>query len=265
MTLAVIAGGGTLPKLVLQATGGLSVTLQGVAQQSVQYSDIQARFERLGALFSDLRAAGVSQVCLAGAMGRPALDPSQFDALTQGLLPRLMPLLAQGDDALLRGIIAVFEDEGFTVRAAHDLVPGLLVAAGCLTRAAPQPQDLADAARGAAVLDALAALDVGQGCVVAAGQVLGIEALYGTDALLAGIAGLRATRHPSQSGVFVKRAKLGQDLRVDVPTIGPQTVQAALAAKLSGLCLQADHVQILDRAQVIGAADAAGLAIWADR
>lgn len=263
MSLAVIAGGGALPKLLLEATDARCVTLQGVSQQAVQYSDIEARFEQLGALFSSLRDAGVTEVCFAGAMGRPALDPSLFDAETLALLPRLIPLLSQGDDALLSGVIAVFEEEGFTVRAPHSFLPDLLVAEGVLTKAQPDADMIADAARGVAVLRALSPLDVAQGCVVGAGQVLGIETLYGTDAMLSGVAGLRETRQPSTGGVFVKRTKDGQDLRVDLPTIGPDTVKAALGARLTGINLQADHVQILDRAEVLRRADEAGLVIWA--
>lgn len=263
MRLAVIIGDGLLPKLVLDATDARAVTLHGICQQAVQYSDIEARFEQLGGLFSSLRAAEVTDVCFAGAMGRPALDPSLFDAETLALLPRLMPLLGQGDDALLRGVIAVFEEAGFVVRAPHEVVPGLLVQNGVLTQTQPSAQDIEDAARGQAVLEALSPLDVGQGCVTCAGQVLGIEALYGTDALLAGVAGLRSSRQPSTGGVFIKRAKDGQDLRVDLPTIGPDTVEAVLAAGLSGMHLQADRVQILDRETVMARADAAGLVIWA--
>jgi UDP-2,3-diacylglucosamine hydrolase len=104
---------------------------------------------------------------------------------------------------------------------------------------------------------------VGQGCVVAAALCLGVEAIYGTDALLADVASHRPLRHPSKGGVFVKCAKAGQDLRVDLPTIGPDTIDRCVAAGLSGICLQAGHVIVLDRAEVVARADAAGLALWA--
>ncbi len=263
MSLAVIAGGGVLPKLLLEATQARSVTLEGVSQDAVQYSDIEARFERLGGLFSSLRQAGVTQVCFAGAMGRPALDQSLFDTETLALLPRLIPLLAQGDDALLSGVISVFEEAGFTVRAPHEFLPDLLAGEGVLTTHAPDHNMIADAARGIAVLDAMSALDIGQGCVTCANQVLGFETLYGTDAMLESVAARRDTRHPSTGGVFVKRAKDGQDLRVDLPTIGPGTVAAAVAARLAGIHVQAGKVQILDRQEVFRRANAAGLVIWA--
>lgn len=260
---ALIAGAGALPGLVLGQGECLLVGLDGVAQDTGAEPDISARFEQLGGLFSSLQAAGVTEVIFAGAMGRPALDPSLFDPLTLQMLPRLIPLLEQGDDALLSGIIAEFEAEGFTVIAPHNVVPDLLVPEGRLGTVDPSEQDQTDAARGAAVLAALGPLDVGQGCLICAGQVLGIEGLYGTDALLSDVAARRGSRHPNRGGVLVKRAKPGQDMRVDVPTIGPDTVANAQNAQLSGICLQAGHVQILDRAAVIAAADAAGIALWA--
>ncbi len=263
MTIAVIAGSGALPGLVLDHSDALLVGLDGVAQDTGRELDISARFEQLGGLFESLTSRGVTEVVFAGAMGRPALDQTKFDMETLQMLPRLLPLLNQGDDALLTGIIAEFEAKGFAVRGPHEFVPDLLVGEGVLTASEPSADDLADAARGKAVLTALGALDVGQGCISCAGQVLGVETLYGTDAMLSDVAARRGERLPSVNGVFVKRAKDGQDLRVDLPTIGPDTVAAAVAADLSGICLQAGHVQVLDRDAVVQAADQAGLVIWA--
>lgn len=263
MSIAVIAGGGQLPSLVLENSAAQLVAMEGVAVDVRRKPDFVAQFERLGALFERLTSSGVTEIVFAGAMGRPALDPSRFDPVTAQMLPRLLPLLQQGDDALLSGIIREFEAVGFDVRAAHELVPDLLVADGVLGQHRPTDADKADALRGIAVLNGLGDLDVGQGCISCAGQVLGIEALYGTDALLQDVASRRNQRQPQTGGVFVKRAKPGQDLRIDLPTIGPDTIQAVRSAKLSGICLQAGHVQVLDKATVLRDADAAGLAIWA--
>lgn len=263
MSLAVIAGSGELPVRLVDETDAIWVKLNNVHTDIHSEPEITAQFERLGDLFSNLKAAGVQQICFAGAMGRPKLDPSLFDAATLKLMPRLVPLLQSGDDALLRGVIEIFEENGFSVRAPHDLLPGLLVEIGVLTRAHPDARDKQDALKGREILQTLSAHDIGQGCVVCSGQVLGIEALYGTDAMLDSIAQLRQSRQPSVNGVFVKRAKDGQDLRIDLPTIGPDTVDKAVKADLSAICLQAGYVQILDRKEVLDRADAAGLVIWA--
>jgi len=264
MTLAVIAGSGALPFTILSEADAILVGLDGVPRDLARKPDIEARFERLGELFAALDDQGVSECVFAGAMGRPALDPAAFDPETTALLPKLMPLLAQGDDALLRGVIEVFEARGFQIRGVLELCPDLLVTAGHFAGPEASQQALNDAARAGAILDALSPHDVGQGCVVAGGQVLGIETAFGTDKMLAGIAGLRDLQVPTTGGVFVKRAKKGQDLRVDLPTIGPDTIAAVQRARLTGISIQAGRVLVLEQDETRHRAQAAGISLWAD-
>jgi DUF1009 family protein len=252
---AIIAGAGALPGLLAAAGPALTVRLMGMPG-GTEGADIVARLERLGALFADLRAAGVTELCLAGAMQRVGFDPAALDARTAALLPRLTAAMGQGDDALLRDIVAIFEAEGFAIRGAHELRPDLVAPAGAIHGTA-RPDG--DAARARAVLAALGPLDVGQAAVAGHGQMLGIETLQGTDAMLRYVAGTA----PGSGGVLVKRAKPGQDLRVDMPAIGPDTVRLAAAAGLSGIELQAGHVLLLDPAAVRAACAAHGVDLWA--
>ena len=133
---------------------------------------------------------------------------------------------------------------------------------GVLGRHQPEPQDRADAVRGAAILTALGSLDVAQAVVVAGGICLGIEAIEGTDALLDRVARLPEARRNMPGGVLVKMAKPGQDRRVDLPSIGPRTIEAAAGAGLRGIVVEADGANILDRDATIRAADEAGLFLW---
>ena len=262
--LAIIAGRGDLPAMVADAlpVPPLVCAPDGLAVDGLAV-DLVFRFERLVPFLRQLADDGVDRVVFAGAMTRPRFDPALFDPETAQLVPQLLAALAQGDDALLRVAIALFEDAGLAVVGLAEVAPGLLVGAGVLGAVAPGGQDVADAARGGAILDALAPVDVGQGCVVAQGLCLGIEAIFGTDALLSDVALRRQSLGGAGTGgVLVKRAKTGQDMRADLPTIGPATVQAALAAGLSGICLQADRVVVVHRDQVVAQADAAGLAVW---
>lgn len=262
--LALIAGSGDLPAAVAAALPNrpLVCAVQGVEPAGLDV-DLVFRFERLVPFLRSLGDRGVGGVVLAGAIHRPALDPSLFDQDTAGLVPDFLAAMQGGDDAALRWIIALIEDMGLEVMGLAQAAPALLAPDSPLSARAPSEREQLDAGRGAAILSALDPLDVGQGCVVAQGLCLGIEALYGTDALLADIAARRSQRVPVRGGVFVKRAKVGQDLRADLPTIGPATIQAAVAAGLTGICLQAGRVVIVDRATVIAAADAADLALWA--
>lgn len=260
--LAILAGRGQLPLEVARAQPqAVFVTFAGVSGVVVpseqQGQHINARFEQLGALFADLHARGVKQLVFAGAMARPSLDPSLYDPETERLMPQLGAAMAQGDDALLRQVITTFEAEGFAVIAADEVVPGLLPAKGVIGRA-PDKAEQVDADRALAILAALAAEDVAQGAVVEAGLCLGIETLQGTDAMLRFVAET-APELRRAMGVFVKTTKLGQERRVDMPSIGPDTIRHVAAAKLAGLVVNAGEVYVLELAEVTRLVDEFGL------
>ncbi|MEM9524027.1 MAG: UDP-2,3-diacylglucosamine diphosphatase LpxI [Pseudomonadota bacterium] len=255
---AVIAGAGALPGAVLSARRGILVRFRGMPVDGTADEVLDARFERLGALFSALKARGVRDLVFAWAMTRPLLDPTAFDAETLAVAPQVLRALEKGDDGLLRVIVALFEARGFRVLGAHEVAPDLTVAEGSLTRLRPSDADRRDAGRGQQILEAMAPLDIGQGCVVAGGMCLAVETLPGTNAMLRFVAQTRI----AAGGVLIKRAKPRQDLRVDMPTIGPDTVAHAKDAGLNGVCIEAGRVIVLERARTSAAAEAAGIAIW---
>lgn len=263
--LALLAGGGTLARDVALATPGdvLICAPEGTEPTGLEVQ-LRYRFERLVPFLRELRARGVTRAVLAGVVHRPKLEMSALDLRTAALIPRMLKGMRSGDDATLRAAISLLEDYGITVVGIGDVAPGLLAAEGTLTARAPTAAERADAARARQILDALAPVDVAQACVVAQQMCLAVEGLYGTDAMLEFVAVNRAARHPRKGGVLVKRAKRGQDLRVDLPTIGPATVERALAAGLTALAVQAGVSVVLDRAELRRRADAAGLAIWAE-
>lgn len=262
--VALIAGGGGLPAALASRLAAPLVCAPAGLQPEGLAVDLVFHFERLAPFLRALGDRGIQVVALAGAIHRPRLDPALFDRETAQLVPDLLAAMQGGDDAALRWIIGLIEDYGLRVAGLAELAPDLLAGEGVLGARAPTGAERADAERGRAVLAALDPVDVGQGCVVAQGLCLGIEALYGTDAMLADVARQRPTREPQSGGVFVKRAKAGQDLRADLPALGPATVAAAAAAGLTGIAVQAGRVVVLDRAATVAAADTAGLALWAE-
>ncbi len=269
MRLAIIAGQGHLPAeaaAAWQAAGRpapLICAVEGSAPAGLAV-DRAFRLERLSPFLRGLTDEdGITHLLLAGAMNRPALDPALFDPATVSFLPRVLPAMQQGDDALLRALIGVIEDHDLTVPGLADVAPGLMAGEGVLGARGPGQTEEADAARGQEILQALGPADVGQGCVVAQGLCLAVESLYGTDAMLDFVALNRPARRPEMGGVFVKRAKPGQDHRADLPAIGPATVAAAQRAGLTGIALQAGAVVMLQRQALIAQADAAGIALWA--
>lgn len=266
--LAIIAGRDALPRLIAEARRDaalpyLVISFQGWTEDWMQDHPHELHeFEKVGRLFSALRREACSHVVFAGALERPSVRMWRADAKAMKLAHRVFSLMAGGDDGLLSGLAAIFEDEGFTVVGADECLGGLVAPPGVLGRYDPSAQDRADAARGAVILAALGSLDVGQAVVVAGGVCLGVEAVEGTDELLKRIAMLPAERRAATGGVLVKLTKSGQDRRVDMPTIGPRTIKAAAAAGLRGIASEAGGINILEQEETVQAADAAGLFLW---
>lgn len=258
--LALIAGQGRLPELILERHPQ-AVVFEMQGSPSGLPAAQTFRLEHLGTLLMTLADLGVSEVCFAGAIRRPPIAPDEIDPATAPLVPRVMLALTTGDDSALRTILGIFEEAGFTIQAAHELLPELLPAPGILTRVQPAERDLHDIEKGMAVVAELGRNDIGQAAVIAGGQVLALEAIGGTDWMLASIAGERRPASPP-GGVLVKAPKPGQDRRADLPVIGKGTVAAAAAAGLNGICVEAGGVMLIDADDLVTKADEAGLFLW---
>lgn len=269
--LALIAGEGGLPGVLisrLEATGANYVLceMEGYpCEAGAGRAVTRFRVEVLGSFIAGLKASGVSEVCFAGKVGRPQLDPSAIDAATMPLVPRMLTALQAGDDSTLRVALSFFEEAGIAVRGAHEIVPGLLPEAGVLGKHQPCDQDKHDAERGAAILLAMSQADVGQACIVAKGLALAVETLGGTDWMM------RSLMHPTKAlrdpelppgGVLIKASKQGQDRRVDMPTIGPETLERAAEIGLRGIVIEAGGVMVLDLPTCIEIADGHDLFLW---
>ncbi|WP_055087260.1 LpxI family protein [Jannaschia donghaensis] len=238
--MALIAGQGALPQAVVSEIGDRhwkAFHLKGFEPDDKTSEPF--RVEHLGSFIAGLTAQGITDVCFAGAIGRPKLDPTAIDAATLPLVPRMMQALQAGDDAALRLVLSLFEEAGLNVVAAQDVAPSLLRVP---TVGAPSDRDYADIERAKMVHAALSNMDVGQGCVVARGQVLAIEAMPGTQWMLASLTHFDAK---PDGGVFFKAAKAGQDRRIDMATIGPETVDQAAAVGLNGITVVQDAVLVL--------------------
>lgn len=268
--VALIAGRGNLPQILaarLAAEGQpcLLAELEGFESLTSTRDDVlRFRLERLVPFLEHLQDQGVTRAVFVGGVHRPRLDPALIDPATMQLLPRIMAAMQQGDDGTLREVIALMGEWGIDVIGAQDLCPDLVAQAGALGAHQPKGGDKQDAARGFDILRHMGAADVGQGCVVARGQCLAVEALPGTDAMLAHIASLRSDGAAlPDGGVFCKAPKAGQDLRIDLPALGPETVTRARAAGLRGIAFQAGAVLLIDRDEMVARADALGLFLLA--
>ena len=265
--VAVLAGSGELPALVVRALkragrdyrvmalrGFADRRLRATADAAVDLLDVRGAQR----LLDEWRPAAVT---LAGGVKRPRASAAL--AVLSALRNRseIAALMARGDDNLLRGVVALFEERGYPVVGAHEIAPELVAGSGPHGRVGPAPADLATMEMGVAVLRALSPFDMGQAVVATGERVLAIEGPEGTDRMLARVRSLRRRwfRRIESGGVLVKAAKSGQDLRVDMPAIGPRTVIHASRAGLSGIAVGAGSTLVINRDETVALADRFGL------
>lgn len=263
--LGVIAGGGALPRQAIAAArrrgrGVAAVALEGMADRGTGEGVEGVERVRLppgafGRMIAFLRRSGAEEVLLAGRVARPDWSRIALDWRALRALPRVLAA-DKGDGAALSVVVRELEGEGFRVVGIDSVAPELLAGSGVLGAVRPSRAQRADIDRGLAVLAALGPHDVGQAAAVRGGIVLGVEAAEGTDALIARCGALQP---PGRGAVLVKCAKPGQDRRVDLPAIGPETVRVMAGAGFAGAAVEAGAALVLERAEAIAAADRARL------
>jgi UDP-2,3-diacylglucosamine hydrolase len=238
------------------------VAIEGEADSAVaRFPHTWVNWGQIGRMVDTLRGQG-DELVIAGAVRRPDLWRIRPDIGFFKSVPQIVLLMAGGDDSVLTRVVRFFETKGLRVRGAHEVAPDLLAGVGSIGAMPLSPQDYVDAEMGFAVRRALAGLDVGQAVVVAAGKVLAIEGAEGTDTMLKRVAGLAGEGGAdTRRGVLAKGPKPGQELRIDMPAIGPMTIASAAAAHLAAIVVEAGSVLILDRTETIRMADASGTVV----
>lgn len=265
--LGILACAGPLPIEIAEAAQRQGRAVHIVAIDGFAGDDV-ARFPhdrvhlgQLGRILASLARAGARDLVIAGAMRRPDLLGLRIDLGFVRHIGTILSLTRGGDDHVLSRVVRFFEDQGFRVVGTADVAPALLAPLGLLTDHAPTAAQSRDIGRGARLVAALAAFDVGQAVVADARGIVAVEGVRGTDALLRDLGPGGAGEGSAFGGVLVKRAKPGQELRVDLPTIGPETVRRAKFAGLAGIAIEAGKTIVLERQRVAAEAADAGLFI----
>lgn len=270
LRVGIIAGGGSLPLEIarsVSARGGSVhiVMIEGQAQGALRsYAHTDASWAEVGKAVKAFKRAGIKDIVMVGRMVRPRFKTARPDFGFLRALPSVLRVFrAGGDDAVLRAVINMLERRGLRVRGVGEIAPELLVGDGALTDILPAPEDEADIIKGFALISALGRHDIGQAAVISQGRVEAIEGAEGTDQMIARVGQRRreAKGDPiiRSRGVLVKLPKPGQDLRVDLPAIGPDTVQKVADARLSGIAAMSGHVLAASRFELINAAERDGI------
>ncbi len=259
--LGIISGGGGLPLDVARAAAVDNrpihlIGIEGEADQQIgEFPHSWVKWGEIGRLFSILREENCVDVVIIGHVKRPDLSQVRMDLGALKLLPFIMKLKTGGDDSILSKIAGLFEDKGHRVCSVLDLVPSLAADLGEMSISKPGSNDQDDIAKGLDVVAAMGRFDVGQAVVVVNGHVIAVEGAEGTDQMLVRCQNLRQWGRKGRHGVLVKAPKPSQDRRIDLPTIGPKTVELALAANLSGIAIAAGETLIADKFTTIEAAN----------
>ncbi len=261
--IGIIAGSGSLPLALattLRSRGETPFLLlvEGEAEVS-QYADFPhevIRITKVGRFLKALARESCTHITLAGPVKRPDLKNLLPDMEGMKLLGRITGAARKGDDGLMRAITSYVKEKGFTVVGVHELASDLLVPLGCLGKITPTERDNTDITAGVRIVKAVGALDIGQAAIIRDGYVLAVEAAEGTDKLLKRS---REFAWDEPAGVLVKLSKPGQELKADMPTIGPDTVTLAAEANLRGIAAEAGFTLVLDLKETLRRANEAGL------
>lgn len=267
MRIGLIAGNGRFPFLVLDAARrlGHEVTIVAIEEEASPALDQAAAREpkaaitwlslgQLGRCIETLREAGATRAVMAGQVRHVKIFSGvKPDRL---LLPALLRLRSKNTDALISAVAGVLADHGIELLDSTAFLAPLLAATGPMTTRPLSEAERADLEFGCRVADAVAGLDVGQTVVVKDRAVVAVEAMEGTDAVIA-----RAGELAGPGTRVVKVAKPSQDMRFDVPVVGLPTIEAMREAGATALSVDAGRTLLFDRAELLAEAERAGIAI----
>ncbi|MFD1332635.1 LpxI family protein [Methylopila musalis] len=258
-----ICGSGRLPieaadAAIAAGRAVFLIGLRGAADPEIErFPHTWVRLGEVGKLFKALDGAGAREITLLGGVQRPSIRDLGLDMTGLVAMPELKRLLSGGDDKLLRGLVTFVESRGYRVIGVHEAAPDLLAPEGIFGAHEADAESAAGVSAAMNVLAALGPFDVGQAAVALGARVVAIEAAEGTDGMLRRVARMvekRRLRRDGRGGVLVKLPKPGQDLRIDLPAIGPRTIELAIQAGLSAVAVAAGGVLIAEKAKVVAMA-----------
>lgn len=254
--LGIIAGSGALLPLVWnealhQGYQPIVISFNNLEQQldnGQAVPHLQTTLGKIGEILNFFSHHKVKRLIFAGRIQRPSFTTLSFDTVGLKWIQKLGIKTFGGDDVLLKGITELLEHEGFQIISPRDFLPNLVLKPGIYAMALPNEADENDIARGQDVLSAFSSADVGQACIVQEGLVLGVEAIEGTQKLIERCKNLKLHE---KGGVLIKLAKKNQSTLVDLPTIGPDTIEAMHKCELNGVAISANTTQVLNFTRVV--------------
>tara|TARA_Y100000816_G_scaffold134595_1_gene95100 strand:- start:1068 stop:1901 length:834 start_codon:yes stop_codon:yes gene_type:complete len=259
--LAIIAGGGSLSDVIIETARkkGWNVTVFAIGDLNItknqDISLIEMNRLDIGRIFQILKSQKIKNICMVGYIPRPNspkdyLNFRYLNVQTLSILFQSIGILRGGDASLFKKINSLLEKRGYKIIGASEIAPNLTLKGGLYSSKSVSKVEFENIKKAKQCAEMTGYLDIGQAVVVKNGRVLAIEAAEGTDVMLERVACLEAIS-VKRGGVILKSAQINQDNRVDMPTIGPNTIKNVVKANLSGIAITADNVIVLDFQKVI--------------
>lgn len=270
MTLGLFVGGGDIPKLIAEHTKQSGDPIHLVVCKGYEsdwmlgYSHEVCGLTEFGKQVRSLKKNGCDKLCIIGNVKRPDFSNLKPDMKGLKVLPKILKAAKKGDDSLLRAVVNIFESEGIQVIGAHEVLSDLTLDAGIIGQVVPAPDDVEDITKAYEIAGEIGALDIGQGAVVCSGLVLAVEAQEGTDEMLKRVARLPDNIRGDENerrGALVKRPKPMQETRVDLPTLGVDTIRNAAAAGLKTVAVVEKSALWVNIEEMRSLADTLGVAL----
>ena len=260
--LGMIAGGGMMPVEIIKHCNqtGREIFVVGIEPYAKEEElkdapHIFAKIAEAGKILKAMEKNNVRDIVLAGGIKRPSFKEMIPDWEGAKLMTKLA-IKKMSDNNLFLAVMDEIERHGFKVVGIEEVVPEMMFSEGVYGKVKPSAEDMNDIQRGITVARALGAVDVGQAVVVQEGMVLAVEAIEGTDMMLSRAA---TVKKQGKAPVMVKVLKPGQDMRVDLPAIGLQTIEQLKKYGMKGIAVEAGGILLIEREAVIKMADEAGI------
>jgi DUF1009 family protein len=264
--IGIIAGKGTLPKQLIHTLLENNVKPYLVALTDITDKEttesvetIWCRVTAVGKIMSFFKQNNVKQLVLVGGMKRPSFASLVPDIQGLKLLNRLRKLKSAGDDKMLGTITKFLEENGFEILGVDEVVPELLPQKGAIGSIEPSKDNMDDINYGKHIAQEIGKLDIGQAVIVQNAVTLGVEGIEGTDELITRCGPLQ---FDGSGAILVKLKKPKQDRRIDLPSIGPKTIERLHEFKFKGVVIEAGNSLILDREETIKKANQLGIFIY---
>ena len=258
MKVILLAGGGTLPKIVVNYFQNKKIPFYCLGFSNNHFNNNLKKYDfkiiNFGRIITEikkLKSKGFSYILMVGSLSRPNLLDIRPDFNAIKIFPKFAKKIIQGgDNHLLSFAISYLEKIGFNVLSIKELIPNLLFPKGNLTKDIISEETLEDVNKAKKVLDSNSKFDIGQSMIIQQGTIIGIEAIEGTDKLIKRSRQFIKTNITTPA-ILVKLAKRKQELRVDLPTIGLKTVKNCLKNNIYGISFSAKSTIFLDKKKIL--------------